>query len=278
MKHLYTLLLIILTTFSVTAQDSVKHWTPSAIVGINLSQLSLNNWTQGGENSLAWTFTGNGGYKYAGDEWKFDNNLKLAYGRTKIGGDDYRTTDNELYLESIISKVIAWEVDPYFSNTIRTSISTGFNYKVTPSQTIADFFDPGYITQSLGFLYSKSDIFKFRLGVAVQEVITNKFRQYSDDPDTKDKVEAFKLETGIESVTSTEYGFYENMVLKSSLRLFSRFESLDVWDVRWDNTIAAKVNNFINVNLSWLLIYEKAQSPKTQLKEALQLGFTFILL
>ena len=64
---------------------------------------------------------------------------------------------------------------------------------------------------------------------------------------------------------------------KSSLRLFSRFESFDVWDVRWDNIIAAKVNDFLNVNLTFLLIYEKDQSVKTQIKEALQLGFTYTL-
>jgi hypothetical protein len=67
----------------------------------------------------------------------------------------------------------------------------------------------------------------------------------------------------------------ENMFLNSSLRLFSRFKSMDVWDVRWDNTLTAKVNNYVNVNFNFLLIHEISQTRKTQLKEALQLGLTY---
>jgi hypothetical protein len=53
---------------------------------------------------------------------------------------------------------------------------------------------------------------------------------------------------------------------------------MDVWDVRWDNSFVAKINDYVNVNFSFLLIYQKDQSPKTQVKEALQLGLTYTLL
>jgi hypothetical protein len=55
--------------------------------------------------------------------------------------------------------------------------------------------------------------------------------------------------------------------------LFTRFKSLDVWDVRWENEIVAKINRFLNVSVSYLFLYEKAQSPTAQMKESLQLGF-----
>jgi hypothetical protein len=99
-----------------------------------------------------------------------------------------------------------------------------------------------------------------------------------DDKKTLDKIERFKLETGIESVTEGSYLFAENMLASSKLRLFSRFNSLDVWDVRWDNTITAQINKYFNTNLNVLLIYEKSQSLKTQVKEALQLGITYSIL
>ncbi|MCW8953325.1 MAG: hypothetical protein OQK48_00110 [Sulfurimonas sp.] len=53
---------------------------------------------------------------------------------------------------------------------------------------------------------------------------------------------------------------------------------MDVWDVRWDNSFVAKINDYLNVNLAVLLIYQKDQSVKTQVKEALQLGITYTLL
>ncbi len=271
-----TLIFYISITNLIAQQDTIilHKWIPKAAAGLNLSQISLSNWTQGGEDAISWTFLGNGSLGYRTELWHFKNDLKLAYGRTKLGSDDYRTTDNELYLESVISRNIGWAIDPYFSNTVRTALAAGYTYDNDTTFEIANFFDPGYLTQSLGFTYDRVAGFSTRLGFAVQEVFTNKFNFYSDDISTT-KIEKLKVETGIESVTSAEYTVMENVLLKSKLRLFSRFESFDVWDVRWDNAIAAQVNEYVNVSFVFLLIYEEAQIKTRQIKEALQLGLTY---
>lgn len=67
------------------------------------------------------------------------------------------------------------------------------------------------------------------------------------------------------------------MIYESRLRLFSRFNSLDVWDTNWDNIVTAKINDYFNVNFQLNVIYQKDQSLKTQLKEALQIGFSCVL-
>ena len=260
--------------------DSVKYyvWIPTAIGGLNISQIALSNWAKGGDNSIAWTLLGNFGISYINDNWTIHNNLKFAFGRTKLGTQDFRTNDNEIYIESVLSMHLGWDVDPFISNTINTAITKGFNFKKDPPEEIANFFDPGYITQSIGFTYDKLLGFKTRLGFAIQETFTNKYRQYSDAPETLNKQEAFKLETGLESVTSGEFHFEENFIFKSSLRLFTRYEHLDVWDIRWDSALISKINDYINVNFGVLVIYEKKQSLKTQLREGLQLGFIYTFL
>ncbi|MFO7524507.1 MAG: hypothetical protein R6W68_03555 [Ignavibacteriaceae bacterium] len=78
-------------------------------------------------------------------------------------------------------------------------------------------------------------------------------------------------------MTAAKYDFMENMQYSTFLRLFSRFTSLDVCDVRWDNIITAKVNKHINVNLAVTLVHELSQSRKTQLKEVLQIGIVYTL-
>jgi Protein of unknown function (DUF3078) len=279
-KLLAALTFIITFSFSVySQQDSIKlnTWIPTAAAGLNISQLALSNWSQGGDNSLTWVFNATGSLKYKSSFWIFNNNLKTAYGRTKLGSQDFRTNDNELYLESVISRSIDWVVDPYFSNTIRTAIGTGYSYDTDPPVEIASFFDPGYLSQSLGLTYQKQKGFDTRIGFAVQETFTRNNTQFSDDPNTT-KVEKFKAETGIESVTNGEYTLAQNLLVKSSLRLFSRFESLDVWDVRWDNSIVAKINDYLNTSFTFLLIYQKDQSLKTQMKEGLQLGLVYNIL
>jgi hypothetical protein len=280
MKKTITILAIaFLSIQSFPQQDTIIYhqWVPKAVAGLNLSQIALSNWTQGGEDALSWTFLGNGSLYYRSDYWNFKNDLKLAYGRTKLGTESFRTTDNELYLENVISRNIGWAIDPYFSNTTRTPLAAGFNYDTDPPTEIANFFDPGYLTQSLGFTYDKTQGFSTRLGAAVQEVFTNKFNFYSDDTTTAE-IEKIKVETGLESVTTLDYGLMDNVLLKTKLRLFSRFNSLDIWDVRWDNTIAAIVNEYINVSFTFLLVYEEAQVKKRQIKEALQLGLTYNIL
>ncbi|MDI6803133.1 MAG: DUF3078 domain-containing protein [Bacteroidota bacterium] len=281
MRSFIIILLSIFSTILFAQTDSIpkSNWSTSAITGLNISQIALSNWTQGGDNSLAWTFFSKVDVLYSSNVWAVKNNLKLAFGRTKLGSADFRTNDNEIYLESVLTYDIKWVVNPYFSNTVRTVIGKGYNYTQTPAVQTAKFFDPGYITQSLGFSYSKDNVFSSRLGVALQETFADQFAHlYVDDPKTLDKIERFKLETGIESVTEGSYSFAENMLASSKLRLFSRFNSLDVWDVRWDNTITAQINKYFNTNLNVLLIYEKSQSLKTQVKEALQFGVTYTIL
>jgi hypothetical protein len=273
------LFVCLLSQINFSQEDSVKlyTWVPMAAVGLNLSQVALSNWTQGGDNTLAISFIGTGGLKYYSEYWKFKNDLKLAYGRTKLGSQDFRTTDNELYLESVLSYNIGWAIEPYIGNIIRSAIGTGYNYDQDPPVATAGFFDPAYVTQSVGFTYNKLEQFTTRVGFAVQETFTNKYNQYTDDPLTPE-VEKTKVETGLESVTTADFTLQQNLLYKSNLRLFTRFESMDVWDVRWDNTIVVKINDYLNINFAFLLVYQKDQSLKTQVKEALQLGLTYTLL
>lgn len=281
MKKIF--LLFLLVTSVMSAQDVAdsllkQGWNPSGVVGINLSQIAFKDWTQGGSNALAYTLFSNFNLIYFDYPWKWRNSLKAAYGRTKLEDQGYRTTDNEFYFESIVTRKINWPVDPYFALTVRSSITKGYDYKVDPANQIVDFFDPGYVSQSLGFQYDYKEIFFSRLGIALQQTFANKFAaEYTDDSETTDKIENFRLDTGIESVSGIKYNFYENMTYLSLLRLFSRFNSLDVWDVRWDNTIAAKVNDYITVNFNVVLVHEISQSRRTQFKEAINIGISYNL-
>ncbi|QQS35632.1 MAG: DUF3078 domain-containing protein [Ignavibacteriales bacterium] len=278
------LLLVILMFISVNLfaqpHDStlVEGWNPYGVVGLNLSQVAFENWTQGGSNALAFVAYTNLGLAYLNQPWKWKNFLKASFGRTNIEDAGYRTTDNEIYFESVLSRHFGWAVDPYFSVTVRTAITKGYDYKVDPAVQIVNLFDPGYVTEALGFLYEPNANFSSRLGIAIQQTFANDFAAlYSDDPETTNEIEKLKFETGLESVTGSKIDFMENMQYATFLRLFTRFDKLDVWDVRWDNVITAKVNEYINVNFAVVVVHEISQSRKTQLKEALQIGIVYTL-
>lgn len=256
-----------------------KGWNPNAIIGLNLSQISFKDWAQGGSNSLSYTAFSKVDIYYITDYWRWANFLKLAFGRTKLESQGFRTTDNELFFESILSRNLGWKIDPYFSSSVRSSLTKGYDYKTTPETQTAAFFDPGYLTQSIGFIYHIEDRFSSRLGISIQETFANKFAAiYTDNKETPDKVEKLKVESGLESVTTLVYEFLPNITYATYLKLFTRFDKLDVWDVRWDNYINAKVNEYVNVNINVLILHEISQTRRTQIKNTLALGITYKIL
>jgi Protein of unknown function (DUF3078) len=281
MKKLLLIFLIAISfnSFAQEIPDSVlvDGWNTLGVVGLNLSQTALVNWSQGGSNSLAYAGYANLAAVLKDHPWKWKNRLSIIYGRTKLEDVGYRTTENDIYFETVLSRNVGWVVDPFVSVTVRTAVTKGYDYSVADTNIqIVDFFDPGYVSEAIGFTYDQNKIITTRLGLGFQQTFTNRFTNYTDDPETPE-IEKFKFDTGIESVTEVKYEFLENMTYYSFLRLFSRFTSLDVWDVRWDNIITAKVNDYINVNFSVTVLHEISQTRKTQLRESLQLGLTYTL-
>ena len=275
--------IIVSGAFSSTI-DSTKikpnYWTPIGTVGLNVSQMAFSDWAQGGDALFAWSLSGNFGIVYNDSIWRFGNNLKMAYGITKTGQNGNSQTkinDNEIYFESILSYNMGWAADPYISNTFRSVIDQGFDYKKTPKEQISGFLDPGYFTQSIGFTYNRLGWMSSRLGFGFQEVLADSFAfKYTDNPNSAN-FEKFKFDTGIESVIESKFLIDSNITYSGMLRLFSKFDQLDVWDIRNDNTITAKINKYFNVNLNVLILYERKMSLRTQIKEALQLGVAYNL-
>ena len=258
------------TNFFANSPDSTYDgWRPKLVGGLNFSHISFSNWTKGGDNSFTWTIRGDFEIEYQNESFKFKSTLNTLYGRTKHAGNDFRTNENDLYLDQVISFHANWKVDPYISNSIQTQITTGYEYKDDTEVKVADFFDPGIITQS------KLSNIQTRLGLAMEETISRKYRKYTDDIETPVKKETYKFETGIESVTKAKLELDHNIIAESRLRLFTRFEELEVWDVRWDNICTAKLNSWLNVSLTFNLVFKKSESLKAQMKESWQMGILY---
>ncbi|MDT8323168.1 MAG: DUF3078 domain-containing protein [Bacteroidota bacterium] len=289
MKTTVTLITLILVFAAPRAQAQEKAdgpvdgWNNTLVTGLNLTQVTLHNWTQGGENTLAWTFLVNGKFLYHQPDWKWNNTLKIAYGKTKLGDDDFQKSEDELFWESVYSRNIGWKIDPYVANQLRTQFDDG--YTVTEDEDGQEVrtlssgpFDPLYLIQSAGFTYTQGEAFFTRLGIAFKETFSSADFGFADDPDTDGEIEDFRFQTGVESATGVKVTVMENIIYTSQLNLFSAFNQMDVWDVRWDNTINAKVNDFVTASLNVMVVHEIAQTRRTQVKQAISLGLRYSLL
>ena len=124
MKKLLLVFLIAIS-FNSYAQDIpdsmlVDGWNMVGVVGLNLSQTALVNWSQGGSNSLAFSAYTNLGAIYNSFPWKWKNKLNIIYGRTKLEDVGYRTTENDIYFETVASRNVGWVVDPFVSVTVNS--------------------------------------------------------------------------------------------------------------------------------------------------------------
>jgi hypothetical protein len=70
----------------------------------------------------------------------------------------------------------------------------------------------------------------------------------------------------------------ENVVLHAKFELFAPVKHFSQTTIRSDNSLSAKINKFLSVNLNIQLINDPPVQARTQVKQALALGFNFTLM
>ena len=288
------------------AQDSTaveKPWKREGLISITFSQVSLENWQAGGENSLA----GNALLKYSADltkgNWFWDNDIEMAIGATQLGDADIQKTDDRLELSSKLSRGLTKKWDASFLSTFRTQFTEGFkieNDSVT--NRISHFMAPGYLFAGLGFTYKPLDWINVEISpatskmtfVVVQELADN--GDFGVDPaefDTNgNKIKDganFRFEFGGYAKVHLKKEILKNVNFETKADFFSNYlENPENIDITWDVLIVMKVNSWLSANLTTNLIYDddidivvgqnedgtNRVGPRTQFKQAFGAGIT----
>ena len=285
MKKILTISIIV--TLHAAAQepqppDTVRaapvFWTNSLVGTFTITQVSLTDWIQGGENALAYTTLLNGRAVYEENDIVWSNSFKFAFGQTRLGSEELRKTEDRLELESVLTYKLGTYINPYAATTFKSQFATGFKYDNLGGRVpVSRFYDPAYLTQSIGAGYQFLPEVKTRLGAALREIVTSEFFSYADDPKTPE-IERVKVEDGLESVTDIQWRIEENTTFSSKLELFASFRTLEKIIVRGDNTLATKVGKFITLVFNVQVINERLASPRTQAKQTLAIGVNFTLI
>ncbi len=247
-------------------------WAHTLIMSANITQISFTDWAQGGENALAYALFLEGKSSYSQGVVDLVNSFKFGFGQAKLGSQGIRKTDDKIDLESVLTYKMGTYVNPYASASLKTQFAEGVTYDTAGNATpVSNFFDPAYITQSVGVGYQPIHEVKTRLGVGIREIVTKTYTAYSDGK----KVE---VDGGFESITEVGWTVMENVVLNSKLELFAPLKTLDQMLVRSDNTLAAKVNKFLSVNFNVQLLNDPKVQARTQVKQTLAVSFSYNLM
>jgi len=282
------LLVSLISASTALAQDSISvvpisvdtSWKHSIIISANITQISFTDWAQGGDNALAYALFLEGKSTYAVEVIEWMNSYKFGYGQARLGSQGIRKTDDRIDLESVLTYKIGTFINPFASVSLKTQFAEGVMYDAAGLTTpVSNFFDPAYIMQTVGIGYQPTPEIKTRLGIALRETIANTFAgTYSDDLETISEVEKSRIEGGVESVTEVGWTMMENVIFNAKLEIFAPIKHLDWMTVRSDNTLSAKVNKYLSMNLNVYLINDPQIQARTQIKQTLALGFSYTLM
>jgi len=255
-------------------KDSLSSWTNTLSGKLNLSQAGFSNWRSGGENSLTWVSILDGKFIYQSPKIDFRTQSIFSYGQTKQGSSTFRKNNDLIDISSVVSYLLGFTVDPYFSVTARTQFDYGYQYIGDSAVEISNFFDPGYVTQNIGFQYLYGTVFDVRIGFSLKETFSRKFTNFTDDPKTE-KIEKVKVQPGAELVSNFNRKFDDNFSLKSKLELFTDFKGISTVDIRWDTYVSYRLLKYIEVSFNFVMYYNFNESKQFQWKEILGIGLAY---
>lgn len=248
-------------------------WKNQMVASANFASSYFHDWAQGGQDYLSWSFKLDAKAERDVPDWNWTSTAYAHFGQTKQGDLAARKTDDEFKLETILTRKITHMLNPFAAANMRSQFAFGYKYPEHegPRVAVSDWLDPAYFTQSVGVGYRPAEFFRSRLGAALQETWTNGFRQYSDDTTTAGR-ERWKVEPGLEWVSTYDQTLFKSLVLKSELGVFANFEGWDEIDASWNNTVAWQFTRWVNVNVSAEARRDIDQFDGWQWKHVLSLG------
>jgi hypothetical protein len=285
MKKLFVLVFVVFAV-RVSAQTpapappaSDTSWKHSVVASATMSQVSLKDWTQGGEDAISWTVRLDGKSTLNDTAYTWGNNYKLVYGQAKLGSGDIQKVEDRIEFESVYTYKLGIHVNPYVGASLKTQFTEGVTTDATGKVTpVSQFFDPAYLIQSAGFGYQPGKEVRTRLGAALREIVTSKYRQYANSPSVPvaDWVKT-SVDGGVESVTDVEWRPQQDILVRSNLDLFSPIRKFSEVTMRMDNSMMINVAKYFVVVVNVQLINDLNASTRTQVKEVLAFGLTYTL-
>lgn len=276
--------LFISVLFAQNTEKDTTYWKNSIQTGLNFNQSSFSgNWKAGGVNSVALGAFFNGKFNYSKNKMLFDNEIQLQYGVVKNDGQSTRKNIDRIFIDSKLGYGISKSWNLFYSINFLSQFDIGNNYgtDATGKETqtiISRFMSPAYLTQSLGVEYKPVDFFSLRFGTGtLRQTFVTDLELYKTEPKNYGVPigKTLRNEMAFQFIANFDKDVLPNLNLKARALIFSNYEDLAATDVRFDANLTAKINKWVNVNLSGVLLYDQDMDTKIQYSQTLALGFLY---
>lgn len=259
--------------------DSVPKWDTDFIGGLNGNEAAYSNWSNGGVNSLALTASTVFDTKYVSHRFGYYANVNLKYGQTEIQGFGLRKTDDLIQLKNQMNLFFNdHRYSGFISLSFLSQFDKGYNYPNDSTDVLVSrFMGPAYLKEGSGIAFQPVDYISFQGGFALQQTIVNDTTlstRYGLKPHSR-----LLSEGGIGLGISFNKDIFKNVNFQSSMETFTSFiKPIRSTDVSFSNELTGKVNDFMNVNLQFQMLYNDDISKALQIKQILALGVNIRIL
>lgn len=272
------------------AADSLP-WKLKASLGAGLTQVSLTNWSGGGQNTVTIRGLVLASADYADGAFSWDNDADLGYSLTKLGSQEFRKNDDRIILTSKASMKQNASLRYTALMDFRTQFAAGFNYDQrdpkdsTQPLEISNLLAPAYLTAAVGAEWTPYSQLRVLISplssrsILVLDDSLSARGAYGVDPGSN-----FKTDVGALLNATIDWEIVENVQWKSRFNAFCRYDAPDLWIVTVENAFLMKVNSFLNVGLLTDLFYDDrvpvirddgTRGPATQIRNQLVVNFVY---
>jgi hypothetical protein len=254
-----------LTVSQIPIQIYRPLWLKGGNISVDVSQVGMHQWSQGGDPSISFL----GGLelfaKYKNDKQSWDNFLRCRFGMIRQGrysdeDADFRSNEDKIEFSSKYGYKVFGQNYISLEGDFKSQFAPAYSWKgnVKGDEIISEFMSPGYVTFSLGLDYKPDD--KTTLFVAPISSKTTYVLNDSASIKTRygvDVNEIARYELGARLKLSHKMNILDNIEFKNSLELFSSYiEKGQNIDVNWELNIVLPVNNYIRAKITTNLIYD----------------------
>ena len=258
-----------------------ENWTADVVAAVKWNYYNFSNWQQDGTSNYTWlmTFDADVQGKWKVANWR--NLVNLALGKTWTDGLGQRKSADKIFWESMLDFNVTDVFKIYVGNRFESQFLSGYVYSEDEEgnevkKAVSCFMDPAYETQVAGVAYIPNENFSQRIGFANRMTISNGYG-FADDKDTEDKIEKFKDEPGLESITEFKYAFTNIASFKTRLWAFVNFKGVDEIAGKWENLLTVSLVPYIEMQVGFDMAYDKDLDLDAQYKTMVLFGLTWRL-
>lgn len=240
------------------------------------NQSAFNNeWLGGGTSNMAGNIGVNYDFNYKTPTLIWDNKIIVAYGLTKLKGQDATKSDDRIEFTSLLGKKAKgyWFYSAFLN--FKTQMDSGFDSAT--GTKISHFFSPAYLQAGPGMLWKKSDNLKVNIAPATSRLIVvhDHFTQFGSAFGVE-QGESTRYEFGAALNAYYKFSIMENVTMENIANLYSNYlDNPGNVDIDYQMNLVMKINKYLSTNVSFQAIYDDNAIGAFQIREVFGLGINY---